>query len=32
MEDWVLWRIWFAIAGIGALLLVVLQIFGISVD
>jgi len=32
MEDWKLWRIWFIIAGIGAILVAVLPLFGIPVD
>jgi hypothetical protein len=32
MEDWKLLRIWFIIAGIAAILLGVLPLFGIPVD
>lgn len=32
MDDWKAWRLWFLIAGIGAVILIVLPFFGIPID
>lgn len=32
MDDSTLWRIWFAVAIVGAVLVTILPLFGISVD